>query len=302
MGFIRDIPYYVLKGFLHVAAFMPFWILYGIADIIFVLMYFVIRYRRKMVRKNLAECFPTKNERDRRIIERKFYRNFADYIIETIKLMHVSDRTIKRRFKFENVEVLRRLMDERRGTVAYFSHCFNWEWCPSVTLHCPEQLAAGALMCQIYRPLRNEKFDSLMLQLRSRFHSVSIPKKVALRRLLQYKRDGIPTVTGFMSDQKPSHGDAVHIVDFLNRRTAVITGTETLARRLGMAVVYFDMHKLGRGRYMIDVRLMSENGADTSEYYLTDNYIQLLQETIERNPAIWLWSHNRWKNTIPDGK
>ena len=284
-----------VSGFAHLTALLPFWALYGIADVIYVLLYYVARYRRKMVRRNLTACFPHKSQQELKAIERQFYRNFADYIVETIKLLHISDREIKRRMQFGNIEILQQLLDRKRSVVAYFAHTFNWEWAPSVTLHCPRQIERGDVMCQIYRPLRNERFDKLMLKIRSRFGSVSVPKALALRKLLEYRREGVTTVTGFMSDQKPSHGDAIHIVDFLNRPTAVITGTETLARRMGMAAIYWDTVKLSRGHYRIDIKLMAEDASKTAEYELTDRYFKLLEETIRRNPAIWLWSHNRWK-------
>ena len=292
-----NIGFALLKALLHLVALMPFWVLYGLADVLNLLIYRVVRYRRKLVRKNMALCFPDKPEGELRHIERAFYRNFADYIVETIKLLHISDKQIEKRMQFTNIGELQRLLAEKRSVVAYFAHTGNWEWAPSVTLHCPEAIAAGDVMCQIYRPLRNARFDALMLKVRSRFGSVSIPKALTLRRLLEYRRAGTVTVTGFMSDQKPSHGDTIHIIDFLNRPTAVITGTESLARRLGMACIYWDMHKPRRGHYVIDIKLMAEDASTTHPFELTNSYFAMLQETIERNPAIWLWTHNRWKNS-----
>lgn len=287
----------VLEFLLKALARLPFWILYGMADVLFLLIYYIARYRRKLVRKNLAACFPDKSANELRKIERKFYRNFADYIVETIKLLHISDEQMLRRMEFEGLDVVRELMDNGRSIVAYFSHCGNWEWAPSITLHCPKEIADGDAFCQIYRPLRNERFDALMLRIRSRFGSISIPKRTTLRRLLELKREGRVSITGFMSDQKPSHGDAVHIIEFLGRPTAVITGTEQLANRLKMAAVYWDMSKPRRGHYRITVRLMTENAAEVPPMQLTDSYFRMLEETIRRQPSIWLWTHNRWKNS-----
>ena len=287
----------ILIFFLKAIARLPLPILYVFADIIFFLLYHVIRYRRKLVRKNLSSAFPDKSHKDLRLIERRFYRNFADYVVETIKLLHISDAEIEKRMHFQGLDIVRELLDNKKSIVAYFSHCGNWEWAPSITLHCQAQLAAGDAFCQIYRPLKNRNFDRLMLHIRSRFGSQSIPKKNTLRHLLAFRRDNITSITGFMSDQKPSHGDTVHIVDFLNRPTAVITGTEQLARRLDMAVVYWDMSKPSRGHYLITVRLITDHIADTAPMQVTDSYFRLLESTIRRDPAIWLWTHNRWKNS-----
>ncbi len=297
---MSKVGFAILRGLLYAVALLPFWVLYGIADFIFVLMFYILRYRRKMVRKNLSLCFPEMGDEELHKTGRRFYRNFADYIVETIKLLHISDKSIQKRFRIENVDVVRRYLRENKGIVAYFAHAFNWEWAPSITLHCKREIEEnGAVLAQIYRPLRNARFDALMLKLRSRFGSESISKHVALRTILGYRRNGTPAIIGFMSDQKPSHGDELHILNFLGRRTAVITGTEALARRLGMAVIYFDMYKERRGHYRMVIREMCEDASKTEPYQLTHSYFGLLEETITRNPAIWLWSHNRWKNTPP---
>lgn len=281
-------------------AHLPQGALYVLADAIYAMLFYVVRYRRRLVRKNLTACFPDFDDKRIDGIERQFYRNFADYIVETVKLLHISDAEVMRRYTFTDIDIVRDLLAQGRTITAYYAHVGNWEWAPSITLHCPEAVAIGDVFAQIYRPLRNRHFDALMLHLRSRFGSECIAKRLALRRLLEMRRDGVTSITGFMSDQKPSHGDPLYVVNFLGRPTAVITGTETLARRLDTAVVYFDVSHPRRGHYNLTLRLMSRNAAQTAPHQLTDQYFRLLEDTIRRNPAVWLWSHNRWKNPIPE--
>ena len=182
--------------------------------------------------------------------------------------------------------------------MAYFSHCGNWEWVPSITLWTRHAVGKEVEFCQVYRPLKNKWYDEYMLRLRGRFNSLSFKKKTVLRDLLMLRRREMPSITGFMSDQKPSKGDESHIVKFLNHPSAVITGTEQVARKLNMAVVYFDMHKLSRGRYELEVKLITDDTSTMEPMTITDTYVKLLEETIKRNPSIWLWSHNRWKHKV----
>lgn len=295
-----NIAYYLLLCLLYPLALLPMAVLYVFSDVLFALIYHVVRYRRRLVASNLAACFPDKSDTELKAIARQFYRNFADYIVETVKLLHISDKEVERRFTWSGLEHITHPLDEGRSITAYFAHCGNWEWAPSVTLRCALQKQNGNLFCQIYRPLRNKAFDRLMLKVRSRFGSISIPKNSALRKFVDMRRQGIASVTGFMSDQKPSHGDAGHRVTFLGRPTLAITGTETLARRLGMTVVYWRMSKPKRGHYHIDVVPMADNAAAMPEHALTEQYYRLLEQTILENPAIWLWTHNRWKHKISD--
>ncbi|MBR3829887.1 MAG: acetyltransferase [Muribaculaceae bacterium] len=290
--------YLPVQGLLYIISLMPFWVLYGIADFIFVLVYYVVRYRRKIVAKNMRESFPELSDKELKKIARKFYRNFADYIVETIKLNHISDEEIKRRMVFKNMDIIDRLFDEKRSIAAYFSHCGNWEWVPSITLWSRHTTGKDVEFCQVYRPLKNKWYDEYMLRLRSRFNSLSFKKKTVLRDLLLLRRREMPSITGFMSDQKPSKGDESHIVKFLNHPSAVITGTEQVARKLDMAVVYFDMHKLSRGHYELEVKLITDNTSTMEPMAITDAYVKLLEETIKRNPSIWLWTHNRWKHKV----
>lgn len=295
MKILHAILYALLKS----VARLPFRALYALSDVMFVLAYYIVRYRRKAVAKNLRESFPGKPEKELRTIAHEFYRNFTDYLVESIKLLHISDDEMKRRMVFEGMGTVDHLLGEGKSIAAYFSHCFNWEWAPSITLWSSLPNYAvdgnGAAFCQVYRPLRDKWFDALMLKVRGRFNPISIPKQRTLRELLTLRRDGIPSITGFMSDQKPSHGDPTYVTTFLHHPTAMITGTETLARRMGMAAIYWDMHKLSRGHYKISIRLIAENVADTEPMSVTDTYTRLLQANIEREPALWLWSHKRWK-------
>lgn len=276
---------------------MPWWLLHGLSSLTFVILYHLVRYRRRVVSDNLAACFPELPEAERRDIARQFYRNFCDNIFETAKLAHISDEDMSRRMEFRGVEVMDQLLDSGRSVIAYFSHCFNWEWAPSVTLHMRPE-AKDVVYAQIYRPLRNKWFDSLMLRLRGRFGSESIPKRTALRTFLQWRSEGRLSLTGFMSDQHPSHGDPTYVTTLLGRPTAMITGTETLGRRLGMAAVYWDMERTSRSHYRITVRLLSPDMAAEPPMAVTEAYTRMLETTIHRQPSIWLWTHKRWKHPV----
>jgi KDO2-lipid IV(A) lauroyltransferase len=294
----ENLKYLPLNLMVHALAWMPFWVLYSLADICFVILYYIVGYRKKVVRRNLAESFPEKSEAERRIIERKFFRHFADYVVETIKLLHVSDEAMKRRMTFSNVDVIDDAVKNGQSVVCYFAHIGNWEWAPSITLCSRFIPDRDAAFCQIYRPLRNQWFDAFMLRLRSRFGSQSLPKRRAFLDLLRYRKAGMPTITGFMSDQKPSHGDALHILNFLNHPTAMITGTETVCKRLDAVPVYWHMTKPSRGHYHIEVVDMRNAAQTDSAYPLTDLYAQLLEKNIRQQPELWLWSHKRWKIAV----
>lgn len=287
-----------LKTSLGIAARLPWRALYGISDVAAFVLRRMVRYRRRVVHDNLAAAFPEASPALLRRYERDFYRNFTDSFIETLKLLHVSDDEMMRRMEFVDTDIIDRLLAEGRSIVVYFGHFFNWEWAPSVSLHTARRPGEGVVFAQVYRPLRSKAFDRLMLGIRSRFGSESIDKATTLRRLITIRREGMQSITGFMSDQHPSHGDPGYITTLLGRPTAMITGTETLARKLGMAVIYWDMDKTSRGRYRITTRLIADDASLLPQGSITARYTSLLESTIRRNPPLWLWSHNRWKHPV----
>lgn len=301
---MKDKWYYrLLGGVLNATAHLPFRVLYVLSDLIFFILYYVVHYRRRVAYGNIRASFPEKSDEECRDICRRFFRNFSDYFVETIKLAHVSDEQIKKRFEIVGIEHVDRLFAEGRTIAMYFGHCGNWEWGTSITLWSRFKPSDKIVYAQVYRPLTNEWFNRYFLRLRSRFGSVSYEKKLVFRDLLMLRRDGKQAIVGFMSDQKPSAGDVTHIVKFLNHPTAMITGTETIVRRLDMAALYWDVEKPSRGHYRMTVRPLTEDVASLPQFALSDMYARLLEQTIRRSPDIWLWTHKRWKYAVdyPEG-
>ena len=288
----------LLEWTMRGAARLPMGVLYAFSDIGYLLLRYVVRYRLRTVRANLAASFPDKSRSELRRIERGFYRHFADNAVESVKMLHISADEMRRRMRFENVELIDRLFGEGRDIVAYFSHCGNWEWATSVALNTRTRSGSEADYGFVYRPLKEKLFDAMMLEVRTRFGASAYPKATVFRELIRLRRSGKRFITGFMSDQKPSHGDPTQVLMFLNHPTAMITGTETVARKLDTAVIYWDMRRERRGYYVIDCKLVAPSAAAEMPGAVTAEYARLLQQTIERQPSMWLWTHKRWKNPV----
>ena len=287
--------YHLLRFFLKLISYIPFRVLYVLSDGFFYLLYYFIRYRRKIVRKNLTESFPDKNSDEIKQIEKRFYHFFMDMILECCKLASISQENIMKHVKFKNIEIASSMLKQGKSVAVYIGHYGNWEWIPSLTMWCDNSRFAGG---QIYRPLRNRCFDRLFLHLRTRFGTECIAKKDTLRVLLQHKRSGKPFVTGFMADQTPSPSNIHHWTMFMGMPTPVLTGYETLARKLDAVVVYIDVEILSRGYYKAVFKLMEEHPANNTDGFpVADRYMAAMEHTISRSPHAWLWTHKRWKHS-----
>ncbi len=289
----ENILYFPLYFYFWLHALLPLKILYILSDILFFPMFYIVRYRRKLVYQNMKDSFPEKSEKEIRRMEKAFYHHFCDYIVETIKLLHISDKETRKRVKFHNTEALQEIVDNGGSCLMLLGHYGNWEFVPSVTLWMRK---GSVIFAQIYRPLKNKWFDRFFLKLRGRYHSECIAKQDTLRSILRYKSSGRPSITGFMADQTPSPANIHHWVNFLNHDTPVFTGVEKIAHKVGFSVFYFDVEKIKRGYYSVTIREISKNPKKTEEFEITNKYMEMMETTILRAPEYWLWTHNRWKH------
>ncbi|MDR2627490.1 MAG: lysophospholipid acyltransferase family protein [Dysgonamonadaceae bacterium] len=290
-GKTDNLLYYIIYIVMRGHAILPLRVLYLFSDMLYPVVYYLVRYRRKLVRKNLENAFPSRSSEEIIRLEKDFYRNFCDYWFETIKLLHMSDREIRRRMKFKNIEQVNRMMQSGNSGLMYLGHFGNWEWVPSIALWTDPSIT----LAQIYRPLRNRVFNRLFLRIRSRFGTFGISKDDTLREIVKMRRDHKKTLIGFMSDQTPSSRNIHYWSYFLNQDAAIFTGVERIAKQTGFYVFYLDIVRVKRGYYEAECILVEEHPAATPEFDITERYIRMMEKTILRNPAFWLWSHNRWK-------
>ena len=285
--------YYVLYAFWYVLSLLPFWVHYLLSDFLYVVVYRLLGYRRAVVRGNLESSFPEKSVEELRQIERGFYHSLCDYFVETVKTLSMSREQMRRHLVFKGIEVVDACIDDGQSVAAYLGHTFNWEWITSLPLWVSPKAHCG----QLYHALENKAFDRLFIHLRQRCGAECIPLTDILRKTVEYKRQGRPTVFGYIADQVPHWNNIHHWCQFLNHDTPVMTGTERIARKNRQALVYIDMRRLRRGYYECEFRLITRHPEQMGEFEPTDIYHRMLEETIRRQPELWLWSHNRWKRT-----
>ncbi len=283
----------LLIGLLCLLSRLPLGMLYRLSDVCYPLVYYVARYRRGVVRRNLDNSFPELTAGERRKIEKRFYRWFCDYVVETLKLITIRPEEMRRRMSVERTEEVELALKTHPFVFIYLGHYCNWEWISSLPLWMKEKTTHCA---QLYRPLRNRHFDGLFFKLRTRFGAENISKYESLRHILRLKREGRPTVVGFIADQTPG-GNSIHDwVDFLHQDTPVFTGTERIAKKVDAAIFLADVERTARGYYHLRLRHITDNVREYKDYRLTDLYMEELEKMIHRQPHLWLWSHRRWKH------
>ncbi len=290
---MKQLLYYLVYGVWYLLSLLPMRVHYVFSDMLYLIVYYVVGYRRNLVRRHLASSFSEKSDKERLKIEQGFYHWFCDYIAETVKLMTIRPANLKRRMAFKGTERIDEVVAAGQSCAVYLGHYCNWEWVTSL----PFWVSPKAQCGQIYHALENPVFDRLFLRLRQRMGAVCIPMAETLRRLATYRQQGQPVVIGYISDQVPFWNNIHHWLQFLQHDTPVLTGTERLARSADHAVFYLDVRRLRRGFYEAEFKLITPYPKQTKDYELTDAYFGMLEKSIQRDPQCYLWTHNRWKRS-----
>lgn len=290
---MKNVTYHLIHGLAMILSRLPFGIMYLLSDFMYVIVYYLVGYRRELVMKNLVQAFPEKSKQELKMIRKQFYHWFCDYIVETIKLLSISNETLLKHIEFRGVEELEAAFDRGQNCAAILGHYCNWEWLSATRIAFKRY--PDAVMGLIYHPLYNDAFNQLFIDLRSAHGGQCVPKQDILRYLITLKRENQHSLFGYISDQSPKWENMHLWLDFLNHDTPVFTGAERIMRKMNDAVFYVDMSCPCRGKYICTFRLVTSEAAKEEEFVITRRFFQMLEESICRQPAYYLWTHNRWK-------
>lgn len=285
---MKYLEYSLVRLIYAVFSIIPFWVLYGISDVLSILLQYVVRYRVNVVYDNLRNAFPEKSEAEIKKVQRQFYKDFCDNFLESIKGYATGTEQLTARYHLLNPEVEVRYFNEGRDIIVAMSHYANWEWGTQVGSSFFRHNVAT-----FYKPMTNKYVDNYLRKLRKR-RNMELLSVYEIHRLA-HQNDDKPKAYFMVSDQSPGDAKKAYWTKFLNRETACIRGVETYAKLFRIPVVYLDVQKVKRGYYTIRLELLCDNPSETSSGEITELYMRKLEGIVRNKPEDWLWSHRRWK-------
>lgn len=281
--------YQVLFGFIYLMALLPFWVLHRLSDFFFLIVYYGIGYRKKMVLKNLRKSFPEKSEREIKQLSKQFYAHFCDLLIESIKSVGMTQKEFNKRYVIKNWDKLLERLERGESPLLVSPHAGNWEWVFSLVEFIPVPVYA------VYQPLRNTQLDQYIRDTRQKYGAIMISMSETFKQLLKAHEEKRQMIAWFAADQA-CHPDKAHWVHFLNQETTFHTGYETIAIQTNQAVLFLDIKKVARSKYELEFKLIHEASDEIQKGDVVNKFAQLTEARIKETPAYWLWSHNRWKH------
>lgn len=283
------IGFLIVKLWAYCLSISPFWLLYLRSDFYFFMVYHVAHYRRKVVRQNLLRSFSEKSLKEIKAIERHFYRNLCDQVVETCKLKRMSVDDITKRIEVANPEVIDALFAQQKSFFYAFPHSGNWEWFGKRM-----QTLSGHHPMAIYKKVKNPDFDRFILDLRTSLPVEMIESDAALRTLA--RRSGTLDAVLILADQTSFGLESDYWNHFMNQETCWFTGLERMSKFLDYAVVFVDMKRQRRGHYALTFHLVTDDPKSTGKGEIMEQYSQHIERFIRDQPDNWLWSHRRWKH------
>ena len=272
---------------------LPLRVLYIFSDFMYLIIYYIVGYRKTVARKNIEQSFPEKSKKELRRIERRFFQFFCDMFVETFYEMHMSEKEVLKRMDSGNINLILEQYAKGKSVMLMTAHYGNWEWASVFALLLPEDMP----IFNVYKRLNNKKFDSFMLEIRTKFKGNSVEIHNLLRTMVNVRKEVKVSAYAMISDQSPWVGNINHWITFLNQDTPVITGTEQLAKKFDYPVFYVHIHRVKRGYYKFEYIPVALEPRLTSEFEISNKYMEILEKKIQAAPEYWLWTHNRWKHS-----
>lgn len=285
---MKNARYRIVYALIWFLTLPPLPVLYLFSDFLYIINYYVVKYRKNVVFQNLRNAFPEKSNKEIKRIAKTFYRHLSDFLIEAIKSIHLTQKQYDKRCTFKNLELLEELYLKGKDVALISGHYANWEWMlifPSKIRHTP---------LTIYHPLKNKYSDMLINSVRGKYGMLLIPMNQIFREVISRMEKGEQILIWYLGDQRPPRHNKFW-TPFLNQDTGFYQGAEKMAMKFNQAVVFMDIQKIKRGYYEYSFELLFLNGNETSEFEITEKQAKILEEKIKERPEFWLWSHKRWK-------
>ncbi|MBN1180674.1 MAG: lysophospholipid acyltransferase family protein [Bacteroidales bacterium] len=281
--------FYIVYSFCWLIALLPLRILYILSNFLYVILYYILRYRRKVVNENLRNSFPEKSPEEIKSIAKKFYRHLADLFMEIIKMINFNLESLSKHVKYTNPGVLDDLYKQGKDVAVALGHYGNWEWQQGLSAYHKH------LPLIIYKPISNKYFERVFYNMRKKMNVVPIQMRRIIRAILRYRKQGILTITAFVSDQSTIWEETQYWTTFLGQDTPVYLGIEKIAMKTKQAVIFYKCSKPRRGYYEVEILKLFDDASKTKPYEITQKHTEILEEIIREKPELWLWTHRRWK-------
>ncbi|MFY9242451.1 MAG: lysophospholipid acyltransferase family protein [Polaribacter sp.] len=280
----------ILYACLWMLSKLPMRLLYIVSDFFFLVIYYVLGYRKKVVVQNISYVFPNKTAQEKEKITKAFYHHLTDLIVESLKGFSISKEEILKRYTYKNPEVIDNYIQQGKSIALMGSHLGNWEWIINLPL------VLNIKVYGSYSKLKNDFFEKKMKQNREKFGFIGVKTSDTVKKMLQNKKNNIQSLYILLSDQSPMVEKTLYWSHFFGVQLPIHTGAESISKKFDFVVINSVVRKIKRGYYETEYEVITDEPNSFNDYEITEKYLKRTEEFIRNQPEIYLWSHNRFKH------
>ncbi|CAM1346541.1 lysophospholipid acyltransferase family protein [Tenacibaculum crassostreae] len=280
----------IVYPFIWLISRLPMRVLYVFSDFFFLILYYIVGYRKKVVKKNLNIAFPNKSKTEINKISKQFFKHFVDLLFESVKSFSISKKELQKRYKYKNPELVNKYAEQGRSIALTGAHQANWEWAFGMTFSLNID-CFGA-----YKKIKNPYFEKVVKESRTKFGFDGVPTTLFNRSIYDRYSKGITSLYILLSDQSPQIKKTRYWAEFLNVKVPVHTGAEVLAKKYNSVVMNMKTTKVKRGYFEVEFELITDSPNNFNDFEITDKYLEITEKNIKEQPECYLWTHNRFKH------
>jgi KDO2-lipid IV(A) lauroyltransferase len=282
--------YCLVYPIIWLISILPFRLLYLFSDFLFLIVYYLIGYRKKVVLTNLKLAFPEKTEKELIKIRRKFYSHFVDVFMEMIKTFTISKKELDKHYKYTNIDLIKELKKDGKSVILISAHYANWEWIIGMNSFINYNAIAA------FTKVSNKYFNNKIKKTREKFGVTLMPSSKVTTSMFKNYKNNTQSIYGLLSDQSPRLKNNTYWSNFLNVNVPIHVGGEISAKKYNMNIVFLDTRKIKRGYYETTLSIITKNPQEHKDYELTEMYLRKVEAQIKAQPEYYFWTHKRFKH------
>ena len=284
----------MVVGFLRLFALLPWGVVQRLGGMIGWMMWKLPTRARRVVRINLAHCFPELDDEARERLVKRSLMDIGKTLTESAcAWIWPARKSLRLIREVEGMEVLREALASGDGLVGITSHLGNWE----VLNHF---YCTHAKPIIFYRPPKLKAVDELLkkqrVQLGNRV-APSTPEGI-ISVIKEVRRGGC---VGIPADPEPALSAGL-FVPFLGTRALTSKFVPSLLARGKARGVFFHAVRLEDGSgYKVILEAAPEDLYDPDPHVGVAAMSRVLESYVRRYPSQYMWSMKRFKYR-PEGE
>ena len=238
------------------------------------------------IQKNLEISEIGNSINERQTIINNMWGNYGKILAEYVFIKEFRQKSLSKNIKVFGQNFLEEIKKDKRPVIFISGHFNNFEL---MAMHLEK---SDIDLAAIYRPLNNKFLNPIMERIRKNYICKKQIKKgiSGTKEILKYFKLG--TSIALMVDQRVSEGISCK---FFKMNALTTTIPAQFVKKFNCSVVPIYIEREENNQFKIEIMKPLKFPENESIETITTYINKILEEMVKKNPAQWIWTHDRWK-------